>query len=152
MSECDELLELSIECDIADDARFQRHVAWCSRCREELGADRELRQLFQGVVRPGPSLHFNRELRKRLHAERQRQRRYGLHLVVMQGYWAAAIVASIIVMVLIRWPSELPSPIVMWTLGAVFGAALITPLMLVRRLHIGPLGLILRTMQEFRRS
>jgi predicted anti-sigma-YlaC factor YlaD len=151
MSECDELLELTIERDPAGDARLQRHAARCSHCREQLGAERELRQLFQGIARPGPSLHFNRELRERLRAERQRQRRQGRRLFVMQGYWVAASLASVIVMMLVRWPSELPSVPVMCSLGAVFGVALLTPLILFLSLRIGPLGLILKTMEALRR-
>ncbi len=151
MSECDEIRELTIERNPADDARIQRHAARCPHCREELEAERELRQLFQGIPQFGPSLHFNRELRKRLRAERQRQHRHRWRLFVMQGYWIAATVASVIVMMLIRWPSELPSVLVMRYVGAVLGVALVTPLLLFLRLRIGPLGLILATMEQFRR-
>ncbi len=135
----------------ADDARIQRHAARCPHCREQLETERELRQLFRGIWQSGPSLHFNRELRKRLRAERQRQQRHRWHLFVMQGYWIAAAVASVIVTMLIRWPSELPSVPVMCSLGAVFGLALLTPLTLFFKLRIGPLGLILATMEQFRR-
>ena len=151
MSECDEFRELTTDRDPAEDARLQRHAAGCSRCREQLETDRDLRQLFQGIARPGPSLHFNRVLRKRLHTERQLQRRYRWRLFVMQGYWAAASVASAIVIMLIRWPSELPSVTVMCSFGALFGMALLTPLILLRSLRIGPINLILNTMDAFRR-
>ena len=151
MSECDELRDLTVEWDLAADPRLQQHAARCPHCREELEAERELRQLFQGIPQFGPSLHFNRELRKRLRAERQRQHRHRWRLFVMQGYWIAAAVASVIVMTLIRWPSELPSVPVMCSLGVVFGLALVTPLLLFLRLPIGPLGLILATMEQFRR-
>ena len=59
--------------------------------------------------------------------------------------------ASAIVMMLIRWPSELPSVPVMCSLAAVFGMALLMPLILFLSLRIGPLDLILGTMEEFRR-
>jgi predicted anti-sigma-YlaC factor YlaD len=151
MSECDEFRELTADRDPAEDARLQRHAARCSHCREQLETDRELRQMFQGVARPGPSLHFNRELRKRLRAERQLQRRYRWRLLVMQGYWAAASVASAFVIMLIRWPGELPSVPVMCSFGAVFGMALLTPLILFLSLRMGPMNLILNTMNAFRR-
>lgn len=151
MSECDELQELTFECDPAGDTRLQRHAARCPHCREQLEGERALRQLFQGVPQPGPSLHFNRELRKRLCAERQRQHRSRWRLFVMQGYWAAASVASGLVMMLIRWPSELPSVPVLFSFGAVFGVALLTPLILFQSLRIGPLDLILGTIEQLRR-
>ena len=151
MSECDELRDLIVECDPADDGRLQRHAARCLRCREQLETERELRRLFQGIPQSGPSLHFNRELRKRLHVERQRQRRHRWRLFVMQGYWAAASVASLFVLMLIRWPSELPPAPVMFSLGVVFVVALLTPLMLLLSLRINPLDLFLGTMEQFRR-
>jgi predicted anti-sigma-YlaC factor YlaD len=151
MSECEKLLELIIGCDPVDDAHLQRHAAQCSHCREQLEAERELRHLFQGIPRPGPSLHFNRKLGKRLRAERERQRRHRWRLYAMQGYWVAASLASMIVMLLIRWPSELPSVPAMVSLGAVFGVALLAPLILFMSLRVSPLGLILGTMDEFRR-
>ncbi len=151
MSECDELRELIVECDPADDARLGQHAARCPHCRAQLAAERELRQLFQGIPQSGPSLHFNRELRRRLHAERERQHRHRWRLFVMQGYWVAASVASLFVMMLIRWPSELPSVPVMFSLGGVIGVALLTPLMLLRSLRISPMDLILGTMEQFRR-
>ncbi len=151
MSECDRLLERIFERDLAGDIRVERHASRCARCREQLNAERELRQLFEGVARPGLSLHFSRELRERLRAERRRQRRQGWRLCVMQAYWIAASLASAVVVMLIRWPSELPSVPVLSVLGAVLGLALLTPLILFRVLSISPLGLILGTMEEFRR-
>lgn len=151
MSECDEFRELSVGRDPAEEARFQRHAARCSCCREQLAIDRELRQMFQGIPSPGPSLHFNQVLRKRLHTERQLQSRYRWRLFVMQAYWAAASVAIAIVMILIRWPSELPSIPVMCCFGVAFGMILITPLILLLNLRIGPMNLILNTMDAFRR-
>ena len=69
----------------------------------------------------------------------------------MQGYWAAASVASAIVIMLIRWPSELPPVTVMCSLGALLGMAVLTPLILFLSLRIGPINLILKTMDAFRR-
>lgn len=151
MSECDEFRELTTDRDPAEDARLQRHAAECSSCREQLATDRDLRELFQGIARPDPSLHFNRVLRERLHAERQLQRRSRWRLLVMQGYWIAASVASAIVIMLIRWPGELPPAAVMCSFGALFGMALLATLILFRSLRIGPINLILNTMDAFRR-
>ena len=151
MSECDEIRELITDRDPAEDARLQRHAARCSRCREQLASDRDLRGLFQRIARPGPSLHFNLVLRERLHAEGQRQRRCRWRRLVMQGYWIAAGVASAIVIMVIRWPGELPSAAVMCSFGALFGMALIAPLILFLSLRVGPISLILNTMDAFRR-
>ena len=151
MSECDEFREPAAGRDPAEDARLQRHAAGCSRCREQLDTDRALRELFQGTGRPGPSLHFNRVLRKRLHEEGQLQHRYRWRLLVMQGYWAAASVASVIVILLTRWPGDVPSAPVLCSLGALFGTALLALLVLFRSLRMGPIDLILDTMDAFRR-
>lgn len=151
MSECHEFRELIAEPEPAEEARLQRHTAQCSSCREQLVTDRELRQLFQGIACPGPSPHFNRVLRKRLRTERELQRRSRWRLFVMQGYWVAASVASAIVMMLIRWPSELPSVPVICSFGAVFGIALLPPLILFLSLRIGTMNLLLKTMDAFRR-
>jgi len=151
MSECDEFRELITDRDPAEDARLQRHAARCSGCREQLATDRDLRELFQGMARPGPSLYFNWVLRERLHAERQLQRRYRWRRLVMQGYWVAASMASAIVIMLIRWPNEWPSVTVMCSFGALFGMALLTPLILFLSLRIDPINLIFTTMDVFRR-
>jgi predicted anti-sigma-YlaC factor YlaD len=151
MSECDEVLALILEYDANQEARLRRHAARCSDCREQLDADRALRQTFQGIARPGPSLHFNRALGERLRAERQGLRRRRWRLLVMQGYWVAAIAASVIVMMLIRWPKELPSAPIAISLAAAFGITLIAPLVLFLCLRITPLTLILNTMETFRR-
>jgi predicted anti-sigma-YlaC factor YlaD len=151
MSECDEVLALTLECDATKQVRLRRHAARCSDCREQLELDRALRQTFQGIARPGPSLHFNQALRERLRAERQGLRRRRRRLLVMQGYWVAAIAASVIVLMLIRWPKELPSVPIAISLTAVFGVTQIAPLVLFLCLRITPLSLILNTMETFRR-
>jgi hypothetical protein len=69
----------------------------------------------------------------------------------MQGYWVAASVASVCILLLIRWPSELPSVPVLCSLAAVFAVALLTPMILLRSLRTGFLDLILGTMEELRR-
>ena len=133
----------AVECDHA-------HTTPCPRCRGQLEADRELRQLFRSIAPTGPSLYFNRVLRSRLRAERQRLRRRRWRLLLMQGYWVAASVAGVIVMTLTRWPEAMPSLQVAFTIGVTFAIALLTPLILLRSLSIGPLGLIIKTMEAFR--
>jgi len=144
MSEHEPLCERAIERDPA-------HAERCPDCREQSEADRELRRLFQSAPRPGPALHFNRVLRSRLRAERERQRRRRWRLLVMQGYWVAASVACVIVLTLTRWPMQMPSPQVTCSIGGAFAIALLTPLTLLMSLGIGPLRLILETMEAFRR-
>jgi len=150
MRECVELREWSIEGGASDDARFRRHAAECPDCREQLETERELRDLFRGAARPAPSLHFDRVLRQRLRAERRRLNRRRWRLAVMQGYWAAASAACVLVMARIQWPSELPSMPVACLFGSVLGLALLAPLVLLRSLRIGPLDLIVKTMEAFR--
>lgn len=150
MSECDAFREPAAEGGPVEEGRLRRHAARCPVCRDQLLADGELRRLFRGIAQPGPSLHFNRVLRERLRAERRRQRRWRWRRLVMQGYWAAASVASVIVVLSIRWPSELSSGPAGCTLGAVVGLALLTPLLLLLPLRIGPLRLVLDTMDAFR--
>jgi len=142
---------MTIESDPADDLRFRRHAARCPDCREQAEVERELRRLFGEIAQPGPSLQFNRELRQRLRAERERQQRHAWRLFVMQGYWAAAGVACVLVMTLIRWPSELPPAPVVCIFGAVLGTTLLAPLALFLSLRIGPLSLIVKTVEAFRR-
>lgn len=151
MSECPRFREMAIDRDPADDLRLQRHATGCSDCREQLETDHELRRLFQGVAQPGPSLHFNRVLRQRLRAERERLRRRRWRLFVMQGYWVAAGAACALVLTLVRWPSELPPLPVAGLFGTVLGMTLLAPLALFLSLRIGPLGLIAKTMETFRR-
>lgn len=151
MSECDGFRVLATVGCPAEDARLQRHAARCCSCSEQLAADRELRQLFEGITRPGPSLDFNRALRDRIHMERQLRLRCRWRLLVMQGYWLAAGLASALVITLIRWPSGVPSVPAICSVGAVFGAALIAPLVLLLSLRTGPLRLILNTMVAFKR-
>ena len=69
----------------------------------------------------------------------------------MQGYWVAASVATATVIMLTRWPSELPSVTLLCSFGALLGMALLAPLILFLSLRIGPIGLILNTMDVFRR-
>ena len=151
MSECDRFREMTIESDLADDVRFQRHAASCSDCREQWEAERELRQLFSGIAQPGPSLQFNRVLRQRLRVERERQQRRRRRLFVMQAYWVTASAACVIITMLVRWPSELPPAPVACLLGTALGMALLALLVLFLSLRIGPLGLIVKTMDTFRR-
>jgi len=151
MSECNELRELAFNRDPTDDARVWRHAARCPHCREQSEVDRELRQLFQGITAPVPSLDFNRKLRQRLRVERSRQRDYRRRLVVMQGYWIFAGLASVLVMMLTHWPNQLPSPLVLCSGGSVLVVALLTPLILFLSLGTDPLRLILGTLDGFRR-
>lgn len=150
MRECVELREWLIEGGAFDDARFRRHAAACPDCREQLETERELRDLFRGAARPAPSLHFDRALRQRLRAERRRLNRRRWRLFVMQGYWAAASSASLLVVARIHWPSELPSTPVAWLFASVLGLAALAPLVLVRSLRVDPLDLIAKTMEAFR--
>ena len=152
MSDCERLRETAHETDLAEDLDFQRHVAGCPQCQEQLLVDSELRQLFRGIPRPAPSPHFNQVLRERLHAEEERQHRRRRRLVVMYVYWIAASVASALVLVLVRWPSELPSTPVVCSFGVVFGMALLAPLILLLSLRIAPRNLILSTVDAFRRE
>jgi predicted anti-sigma-YlaC factor YlaD len=152
MSECDEILEQIVGGSSADEVRFQRHAARCSHCREQLNVEGKLRDLFQGVAPAGPSLHFNRELSRRLDVERERQRRQRRRLLVMRGYWVAAALASLFVISLVRWPEELPSMAVLLAVGTALGMALLAPLILLLSLRIGPLGLLLGTVEELRKG
>jgi predicted anti-sigma-YlaC factor YlaD len=151
MSDCERLRETANETNLAEDPDFQRHVASCPQCQEQLLVDSELHQLFRGIARPGPSPHFNRILRQRLEAERERQCRRRRRLVMMYVYWVAASVASVLVLVLVRWPSELLSTPAVCSFGVVFGMALLTPLILFMSLRVGPLNLIVSTINAFRR-
>ena len=151
MSECGAFPETAVERDPAEDARLRRHASRCPECREQLEADRELRRLFRGIAQPAPSLQFNRELRRRLRAEREGQRRRRWRLFVMQGYWAAAAATCAVVMTLTRWPSELPPAPVACLFGTVLGVTLLAPLVLLLTMRIGPLGLIVKTMEALRR-
>jgi hypothetical protein len=69
----------------------------------------------------------------------------------MLGYWAAASVASLAVVMLIRWPETAFSLPVLRSLGAVIGMMLLAVWALLRYLPIGPLRLIQETMEAFRR-
>ena len=148
MRECDRFLDLSFERDPADDAALQQHAARCPACREQMESERELRRLFHGIPRPGPSLHFNRVLRERLRAERERQRRGRWRLLVMQGYWVAASLASAAVLILIRWPGD-PLPAI-GAAGAAIGMVLIPAALLLLSLRIGPVRLLIGTMRALR--
>lgn len=150
MSECDRFREMTFGRDHADDVRLRRHAAGCSDCREQSEADREIRRLFEGIAQSGPSLHFNRALRQRLRAERQRQRGERWRLFVMQAYWVAASAACVSITPFVRWPSEVPPAPTQYLLGMVLGMTLLTPLVLFLTLRIGPLGLIAKTMQALR--
>lgn len=151
MSECERFREMTIERDPAEDPRLHRHAARCADCREQLETERALRQLFREVARPAPSPHFDRTLRQRLRAEREQQRRNSWRLMVMQGYWVAASAACVVVMLLTRWPSDLPPAPVVCLAAIVLGTTLLAPLVLFLTLRIGPLGLIAETINAFRR-
>jgi hypothetical protein len=151
MSECPEFRERAMETDPAEDAQLQTHVARCPQCQEQLLIDSELRQLFQGIPRPAWSPDFHQTLRQRLRAEREGQHRRRRRLIMMCAYWISASVVSALVMILIRWPNELPSVPVMCSFGAVFGMALLTPLVLLLSLRISPVSLVLSTVTTFRR-
>jgi len=88
-------------------------------------ADRELRRAFQGLAQPSLSLRFNRELRARLQAEREHRRLLRRHWRVMQGYWLAASVASVLILLLTPWPTEAPSAMVLGFLGATAAVTLL---------------------------
>ena len=151
MDECAAFVDPVTVRELVDDRRVREHIERCSRCREQLEIDRELGELFEGIARPGPSLHSDRVLRKRLHAEGLLRRRNRLCLILMQACWVAAAGASAIVIMLVRWPRELPSMQVLSCSGAVLGFALLTPLILLRSLRMGPIKLILSTIEVFRR-
>lgn len=151
MRECDALRDGTFEGGPTDGPRFRRHAARCPDCRGQLEAEEALRDLFRATSRPGLSPRFDRVLRQRLREERERLHRRRWRLLVMQGYWAAASAACVLVVARIRWPSELPPTSVACIVGAVAGLALLAPLVLLRSLRIGPLDLIVKTMGAFRR-
>lgn len=150
MSECDESSAPGRDLDAEKETRLRRHAKLCADCGEQLEVDRALRQAFQGVACPGPSLHFSQALRDRIRIERRSLRRQRWRLLVMQGYWIAATAASVVLMLQVRWPEELQAGAMTSPLSAMIGLTLIAPLILSACLRITPLNLILTTMKIFR--
>lgn len=149
MSECDEFSTPGRDLDAEKETRLRLHAKRCADCGEQLEVDRALRQAFQGVACPGPSLHFSRALRERIRTERRGLRRQRWRLLVMQGYWVAATASSVVVVLQVRWPEELQAGAMTSPLAAMVGLTLIAPLILSACLRITPLNLILKTMKIF---
>lgn len=74
--------------------RWEAHLAGCESCRELLDLERALRQTFSAVPAPELSEGFSRRLENGLAAQRRHRRSSRVRRLVLQGYWAAALVAS----------------------------------------------------------
>jgi hypothetical protein len=114
-------------------------------CPGQRKIDSDLRILSRASVRPGLSLQFNHRLRARLAAEKQNQRESRRRLLVMQIYWLVATVASVAVVLLIRWPDTLPPAPAVYAVGALLIAILICPLLLLLHHRIGLMELVIST-------
>ncbi len=93
--------------------------------------DSELRRLSRGLVRPGLSLGFMRALRTRLAIEKHDRRESKRRLLIMQIYWILAAVASIAVLLLVRWPDTLPPVPAAYIACVLLFAILISPLLML---------------------
>ncbi|MEW6364155.1 MAG: hypothetical protein AB1714_05905 [Acidobacteriota bacterium] len=114
-------------------------------CSEQREIDSELCILSRASVQPRLSLQFSHRLRARLALEKQSQRRSRRRLLVMQIYWLVAAVASIAVVLLIRWPHTLPPATSVYLVGALLMAILISPLLLLLHHRIGLMQLVIST-------
>jgi len=116
--------------------------------RQQQEVDRKLRNVSLGLPRTGLPLDFNRRLRSKLAVERERRRQNRRCRLVMQIYWALAAVASLSVLVLIQWPDSSQPAARVYLLGALLGAMLITPLVLLLRLHVNLMSLLVSTVSN----
>jgi len=149
-TDCKELRELTAGADPVGRERLEEHAARCPECRLQLAADRELRHAFQRLAQPALSPRFNKDLRLRLRAEREHRRLLRRSRLMMQGYWLAASVASVLVLLLTRWPTAAPSALTLGSVGAILAVALLTLAILLRLLRTDFLDLILGTMKVLR--
>lgn len=77
-----------------DRERWEAHLAGCEACRELMDLERTLRQTFSPAPARELSEDFNRRLETKLAAQRRRRRSSRVKRLALQGYWAAALVAS----------------------------------------------------------
>jgi hypothetical protein len=119
-----------------DDKLDMDHVAECPQCAQLLDGHRNLALAFQSAPRCSPSIHFNRELRNRLQSEQRVERQFRLRTAMLRAYWLLAALASLLILWVIPWPSQVLSGPVVASIGAFLGLVAIVPAMIYRGLGL----------------
>ena len=122
----------------AEDKLDMDHIAGCPQCTRLLDGHRKLALAFQSAPRCSPSIHFNRELRNRLRNEQRFEHQFRLRTAMLRAYWLLATLASLFILWVIPWPSQILSGPVVASIGAFLGLVAIVPAMIYRGLVLRP--------------
>jgi hypothetical protein len=146
--ECGKFEELSNGPQPESAARLEHHLRECPQCRAQLRADRQLRGFAGRLNRPALSPHFGRNLQARLKSEAQSRRKLRRRLRIMQAYWLAAALASLLSVLACKWPTD--AHLLASTVAFVVGMSLLVlPVATLSGcLRAGLLDLIFTTLDE----
>jgi len=103
----------------------------------------------RGTVRPTLSLHFVRNPRQRVAAERADVERRRWRLLLMRSYWVIAAAASVWILLRVQWPSEPPPVLTLAVFAFVAALVVLPPMALLRSFRTSLFDLVLGTLSGF---
>ena len=120
-----------------DELLDMQHIANCAQCAELLDGHRNLAMALRTTPRNAPSIHFEKELRSRLQAEKQIDAQLRLQTIVLRSYWVVATIVSFVILLFVPWPSQLGSTPIVASLGVFVVLVAVVPAMIYYTFGIG---------------